>query len=381
VRAERRRAGEVASRGEMASVLPSLRQLALAESDVATQLVLLGAQAALWFWLVPAFAEHVGRPFLTSRSWFAQWSELTNHYFLSLFGVALPRSTTDKIGFEWTGILFQHGVGALLCVPAMLGLLSPEVRVALALHGSLCEAGWELQDALCRVHAVTLGGPDKRALNPPAVLRFFAAHHVIGLGMVIPMNLLFRDNAFYHEGVFMLQGCAFLAMAAQLYGYSLDTATAGGLRRMRAAVTTTFAAMFWSRGLRYGVIVYNVLASLLASGNTPLFLGGCLAASCMGWVNHSILSDAWRKLVKFWRVPSSFAAGTTAQRRLLRKASSEAISDNTRGRRASCPSSYTGPARDGGGRRGRAARAGPGGGPQAALVGDPRTTAHKRRER
>jgi hypothetical protein len=154
--------------------IASARQLVLAESTLETQLLLLGAQAALWFWLVPAFAKRVGRPFLTSRTWFGQWSELTNKYFLALFGIALPRSTTDEIGFEWTGILFQHGVGALLCVPAMLGLMSPEARIALALHGSLCEAGWELQDGLCRLHAVTLGSPEKRALNPPAVLKFFA---------------------------------------------------------------------------------------------------------------------------------------------------------------------------------------------------------------
>jgi len=39
----------------------------------------------------------------------------------------------------------------LLCLPSTLGL-EGRVFTALACHGALCEAGWELQDIVTRVH-------------------------------------------------------------------------------------------------------------------------------------------------------------------------------------------------------------------------------------
>ena len=47
-------------------------------------------------------------------------------------------------------ILCVHLTGGLLCVPALLATRPSSLVVALAAHGSLVEAGWELSDVFVR---------------------------------------------------------------------------------------------------------------------------------------------------------------------------------------------------------------------------------------
>ena len=47
----------------------------------------------------------------------------------------------------------------------------------------------------------------------------------MGVSMILPMNVYFRDNRDYHEMVFLLQFGAFVAMFSQAYGYTLDVST------------------------------------------------------------------------------------------------------------------------------------------------------------
>merc|ERR1719181_857416 len=105
--------------------------------------------------------------------------------------------------------------------------------MALARHGALCEAGWELQDAFTRAYEVLFGGEKGKLLNPTPVLVFWAFHHTMGLSMVIPMNLVYPDLAYYHELVFLLQFASFVAMMFQHYGYTLDVKTKSGLNMMK----------------------------------------------------------------------------------------------------------------------------------------------------
>merc|ERR1719230_87189 len=61
-------------------------------------------------------------------------------------------------------VLLQHGLGGLLCIPAVLGFEGP--AAAAARHGALSEAGWELSDTIQRLWQVTLGSARDRAENP-----------------------------------------------------------------------------------------------------------------------------------------------------------------------------------------------------------------------
>ena len=72
------------------------------------------------------------------------------------------------------GILLQNQIGALLVVPAMVGALQPELASALALHGALCEVGWELQDAVVRIYDILFCGEDGKCASPPSFLSSFS---------------------------------------------------------------------------------------------------------------------------------------------------------------------------------------------------------------
>jgi hypothetical protein len=121
----------------------------------------------------------------------------------------------------------------------------------------------------------------------------------MGLGMVIPMNILYGSNVFYHEFVFLLQGAAFVALLTQNYGYTLDVHTRIGLAQMRACVSATFATMLYSRLLRYVFIGYQLTSTFYADGHRAMLCGGGFVLFTMGLLNCLMVADAWGKFSKF----------------------------------------------------------------------------------
>ena len=45
-------------------------------------------------------------------------------------------------------------------------------------------------------------------MNPPSLLIFLFLHHSLGLGLGVPFNILYPDDALVHELVFLLQFAA-----------------------------------------------------------------------------------------------------------------------------------------------------------------------------
>merc|ERR1719476_215189 len=86
-------------------------------------------------------------------------------------------------------IIGQHAIGGALCVPSMLGFTGRWVSAA-ACHGGLCEASWELQDAATRIHQVLFQGEEGKAKNPVPLRVVLFMHHLMGMSMVIPNNVL-----------------------------------------------------------------------------------------------------------------------------------------------------------------------------------------------
>jgi len=206
-------------------------------------------------------------------------------------------------------------------VPAMLGWFSPEVRAAMACHGALCEAGWELQDCLERAYHVLFGTAEKKNEKPTALLVIMGFHHTMGLTMVVPMNLFFPSLYWYHEAIFLLQFSAFFALLLQQWAYSLDVGTKGGLRKMQLSVVTVFSLMLYSRALRYGFVVHNIVAFLYAEGGTVMFVGSCVATLLMSLLNALFVFDAAGKFVKFL----TMSITKDAQPAVLRAASCELL--------------------------------------------------------
>mmetsp|Transcript_168183 Transcript_168183/g.535197 ORF Transcript_168183/g.535197 Transcript_168183/m.535197 type:complete len:261 (+) Transcript_168183:334-1116(+) len=203
----------------------------------------------------------------------------------------------------------------------MLGWFSPEVRAAMACHGALSEAGWELQDGLERAYHVLFGTAEKKKKNPTALLVIMSFHHTMGLTMVVPMNLFFPSLYWYHEAIFLLQSAAFFTLLLQQCAFTLDVGTKGGFRKMQLSVVTVFSLMVYSRALRYGFVVYNIVAFLYAEGGTVMFVGSCVATLLMSLLNALFVFDVAGKLVKFL----TMSIRKDAQPAVLRAASSELL--------------------------------------------------------
>lgn len=102
----------------------------------------------------------------------------------SSFFIDFDTETAYEFACLFLAIMVQHGVGGLLCVPALVPALGvpAHVATALACHGALCEAGWELQDILSRLFQVCCTKEGARN-NPTALLVILGIHHTMGLSM------------------------------------------------------------------------------------------------------------------------------------------------------------------------------------------------------
>jgi hypothetical protein len=199
-----------------------------------------------------------------------------------------------------SAIMVQHMVGGAMCLPSTLGFTGKTVW-ALACHGALFEAGWEFQDLASRFVQIVFGGKEGKAKNPPPLLIIVCIHHAMGLCMTIPMNIYFYDNTSYHEFVFLLQFAGFVALALTNYGYTLDIATADGLKRMKIVVSVTWVVMTYTRVVRYCMVGYSLFQALRAPGSHPaqLVYMGSFVLGLMGIFNTLMVLDVTGKFTKF----------------------------------------------------------------------------------
>lgn len=284
----------------------SLMSLLLADGGLAVQLTITCFWAVAWFLAIRWAAKNVFEPWIASKPWADQWTDMHAKTYEASIGLKFKsRDEVFEFACLFLAIICQHAVGGVLCLPSLLGGSTGIVAAACARHGGLCEAGWELQDAFERAYQILFGTEQEKAKNPLPLVLFMAFHHAMGLSMVIPMNLYYPDNAYYHEFIFLLQGAAFAACVAQNYGYSLDVKTASGLFRMKASVAFSTAVIAWSRVLRYGFVGYKLIGTMYADGNIRMLCVGCLVLMSMGVVNLVFITDALKKLVKFMSMKHS----------------------------------------------------------------------------
>lgn len=303
-----------------------LVRLITAESTFSTQLTLGLLYALLFKMILPWFREHVTRPIINKQSFKKQWLQLNLQTFENM-GIKVDRPVGEAFAYDLPGILLQHGVGGLLCVPSVFGLLPAHVAVPMALHGALFEVGWELQDAVQRLWDISpLGTPEGKAANPPSFLRFMFMHHALGLSLVVPLNVFCRTSVLVHEGVFLLQGAAFVAMCMQQLGYTLDMGSRAGVQSMRLITLVVFLIMFYSRVFRYSILCWEVLNILYSTAPKWVFIAGLIVAVPFTCFNSQMMQDSTKKVYKFWSMDISSLETNPKTKRLVRQASSEATS-------------------------------------------------------
>lgn len=278
----------------------SMLRLLQAEPGPAAQLKLVLIYGTLWHIAIDRLAKKVFQPWISKRPWRDQWLQLTARAFEN-FGIKLDsEQQAFEAGCEYLAILCQHAVGGALCVPSVIGFRSVGA-LAMARHGALCEAGWEFQDLAFRLWQVTFGGEEGRAKNPKATLFICIAHHALGLSLVVPFNIAYGSNPHYHEMVFLLQGAAFAAMAAQNYGFALDVKTARGLRQMRVISVFVLVIMLWSRLFRFLHLARTCLSLLYSDGNIGILFAAGPSLCLMGLFNILMVADAVQKVSKYAR--------------------------------------------------------------------------------
>jgi len=272
--------------------------LLLADSRLEIQLTLLAMWAILWYSLIKFGSEKLVRPYILAQPWKQQWTLLYQKMMKNTYMVDMDVDSTFEMCTELQCVCFQHMFGGMLCLPSALGLQGAVVS-AMACHGALCEASWELQDLLAKLYQITLGGRAGKARNPPALLAMILLHHAMGLSMVLPMNMMYGLNPHYHEFVFLLQGAAATALLSQSYGFTLDVNTADGLMSMKGSVTFTMITILYTRLLRYVYLGYQLAMTFYADGNIKVMCGGIAMLILLGIVNILMCVDAVKKCMKF----------------------------------------------------------------------------------
>lgn len=277
----------------------SLYDLLYCAPTLQVQLVLGALYAVFWYVAIPFIARRVTKPFLDAHPMREQFAKI-NHKNWTNFGIDVTAEEAYEMSIEPMGPLVQHVFGGLLCVPAVMALpgFSANLASALARHGALHEAGWELMDSLCRIWSMLFGDEKSRKSNPMALCIIMAVHHVMGLSMIIPMNLFYPELPLYHEIVMLLQLVAGAAMMCQNYGYITDASTRGGRWRMFANSTFVFIAMLWSRAFRFGVLAWRLLV-IFNHESFDLFVVGSIAVGLMSLLNLLMVYDSTQKWIKF----------------------------------------------------------------------------------
>ena len=275
-----------------------LLQLADAHAHWKAQVLLVIFYAIAWNRIVQALAKGF-RGWVRKKPWKKQWLDLSIKSFKSFF-VHLPNDQAYFVAAStFVGVMAQHLAGGLLCAPSGLNLSSSSLAFALARHGLLSEAGWEVQDLAVRLWQLLFGGIGGRAQNPPGLLVILLLHHAMGIGLVVPCNLYLPSSRNAHEFAMLLQGAAAAAVLLQNYGYTLNVATPSGLRRMKVSVCLVWGVILYSRVIRFAVLVLRLYFECREQGLEFLIVGGMTVVSTMLYINFIFLFDATKKLFRF----------------------------------------------------------------------------------
>lgn len=282
----------------------SVGDLAWAEPRLEVQIALAGLHSAAWFvaiqYVVPPLAKRMISGLKNKAQFLSMFRDSLKNMIQYDMGPDPVKQLEETSLFE--GVLVQHGVGGALCLPSVLGLssrLPSGLTGALARHGALCEVGWEVSDTLTRISQMLFGGEAGRAKNPVAVLVMLLMHHSCAQCMVMPLNLYYPDNVYYHEGIFLLQGCSIGAMALQQYGYTLDIKTPEGLTKMKIATAASLGLMTWGRLVRYGFVWWKLITTFKEDQNTFVLKLALPPVVLLSLFNVALLGDCLEKFLKF----------------------------------------------------------------------------------
>lgn len=272
--------------------------LLMASSLWEVQLALVIVYTAFWQFMLVGFLPKYIRAWLEGNPkvehLIATWSAGMR----KVMPIELPkdREFVLDIIVNFNGVYLQHGFGLSLCV---LGVFfSPEVCATLVCHAALSEVGWELQDTLMRIKALLFDGEVGRRRNPPILLTMYAFHHTCAFFLVVPLNMYYRNDKFYHEALVLLQFAALSCGVCQQYGYTKDCAVPRERLQMRISVVVSLVSMVWTRLMRGTYLWYKLLDTLQNDGHVVFWRVAFVPIVGLTLFNMMIIIDCWNKFAK-----------------------------------------------------------------------------------
>ena len=185
--------------------MSSIQDILLATAKIEVQIILALLHSVLWYVLINYVLFAIARKIICNMRSKKQFLHQTCESMKKMVGDAWEDEESQiELAANTQCILVQHCVGGMLSLPSVLGmsyLFPAGVTAAMARHGALCEIGFEIQDTLLRTWQIVFGGEIGRKRNPLSMMVIQLMHHSLAFCLVIPLNIYYPDNVWYHEGI------------------------------------------------------------------------------------------------------------------------------------------------------------------------------------
>ena len=284
--------------------MPPLNDLLMVAPRIEVQITLAILHVILWYFLINYLLYPIGIHIISNLKSRKQFCHLNRETFkkMLMWDMGDDEETQIKMISLFESAIVQHLIGGMLCLPSAIGLghmLPVGVASAMACHGGLSEIGWEVEDMLIRVYEIIFGGVEGRKKNPMSLIIFLIMHHSAACCMVIPMNIFYHDNVYYHETTCWLQLAAFVAFYCQQYGFTLNVKTQEGLNKMKISISISFMIIIWSRVIRYAWLLQILMTTIWEDQNWIVIKCAVAPYILLSLVNVLIVMDASAKFAKF----------------------------------------------------------------------------------
>jgi hypothetical protein len=221
--------------------------------ELLTIAVAFGVFWAIVFEIVKSLLRRLtyGRPWL--RSACEREYERGMKVSLEKLGLNLTKEEAiNNMMRDWPDMIVvtvQHAIGAMFCIPSLLGLGDASWASSLACLGCLSEAGWEMEHTaeIAYTRLIKENGEKK---YPNVLVFIYLLHHTLTSTLGMPMVLYYRDLWIFHQLVFELQ---FVAVSLVLIEYSklLDISKSNDLWKFKLCNFLVLAIAMWTRVIHW----------------------------------------------------------------------------------------------------------------------------------
>lgn len=203
-------------------------------------------------------------------------------------------------------IYLQHAVGALFCVPSLLGIGDPSVASSLAICGILSEIGWEVQDLL-EVLFVRAFCKNGKNLWPDSIVIIFLIHHSLSIFLGVPMVLFYRNHRSLHWLCFDLQGSAAISLSIAEYTKLLDVSRPSSLRQFKALIFIVCVVTLWSRVIHWVYLCCDLFVTWYSDEAYWFLVIGMLLSVGFTLFSYFLMVKPYcTKFIKFWHVSAEY---------------------------------------------------------------------------